>query len=76
VRTPACPRAWWEIWPSASVPTKELPQHDQPPLAGLGQPGQEGFDVVHVDQGPVVPAAVLGEEDSEVTQDGQSVAAI
>nr|WP_246460847.1 hypothetical protein [Streptomyces himalayensis] len=50
---------------------EELPQHDQPPLAGLGQGGQEGFDVVDVDQGPVVLAAVLGEEAGEVAQEGQ-----
>jgi hypothetical protein len=50
---------------------EELPQDDQPALAGLGQRGQEGFDVMHVGQGPVVLAAVLSEEESKVPEDAQ-----
>lgn len=50
---------------------EELPQHDQPALAGLGQGGQEGFDVVHVHQGPVVLPTVGHEEEREVTHGGQ-----
>ncbi|MEV7020272.1 hypothetical protein [Streptomyces sp. NPDC093991] len=50
---------------------KELPQHGQPPLASLGQGGQEGFDIVHVDEGPGVLVPFVDQEESEVTQGGQ-----
>jgi hypothetical protein len=34
---------------------EELPEYYEPALAGLGQGGQEGFDVVNVDPGPSRP---------------------
>ncbi|WP_240929295.1 hypothetical protein [Streptomyces coryli] len=46
--------------------TEELPQHGQPPLASLGQDRQEGFDVVHVDEEPVVLAPLVEQEEGQV----------
>jgi hypothetical protein len=46
--------------PLASGEAEELPQHGQPPLAAVGQGGQERLDVTHVDQRPVQLAARLG----------------
>lgn len=51
--------------------TEELPQHGQPPLAPLGQGGQESFDVVHVDEGPGVLVPIVDQEVGQVTQGGQ-----
>jgi hypothetical protein len=49
---------------------EELPQRGQPPLAAAGQGAEEGLDVAHVGQRPVVLAAVV-EEDGEVAGGGQ-----
>lgn len=49
---------------------EELPKHGQAPSTAARQPAKERFDVVNVDQGPVVLAAVAGAA-GEVPHDGQ-----
>lgn len=50
---------------------EELPQHGQPPLAALGQGGQEGFDIMHVDERPGVLVPFVDQEQGQVTQGRQ-----
>ncbi|MFE7434795.1 hypothetical protein ACIPH4_07200 [Streptomyces tendae] len=52
---------------------EELAQHDQPALAGFGRGGEEGFDVVNTDKGPVVLVPLVDQEEGQVAQDGQAV---
>ncbi|MEI5011862.1 hypothetical protein RB196_35465 [Streptomyces sp. PmtA] len=50
---------------------EELAQPDQPALTGFGQGGEEGFDVVNIDEGPVAFVPLVDQEERQVTQDGQ-----
>ncbi|MGW6949156.1 hypothetical protein [Streptomyces xanthophaeus] len=50
---------------------EELPQHGQSPFAGSRQDGQEGLDVVHVDEGPVGLVSLVDQEDGQVPHRGQ-----
>ncbi|MDQ6738855.1 MAG: hypothetical protein M3021_00385, partial [Actinomycetota bacterium] len=46
---------------------EELAQHAEPMMAGLGQHGEEGLNVVHVDQRPVDLAAMSLQEHGQIT---------